>query len=103
MEDFTIPAEEDILYEMAVNNKRYQASFYQKPDLTDTLAIQTAVKEKILQKYSEKEVESMTEEEAQSAYNSIIKSLTMDVLLKKSVWFLISEYAGNYFIIIYYH
>ncbi|MCI7575715.1 MAG: hypothetical protein MSS82_02895 [Bacteroidales bacterium] len=36
-EDQTIPEDEDISYEMSVNNKRYQAIFYQHPVITDNL------------------------------------------------------------------
>ena len=32
LEDYSIPESEDISYEMAVNNKRYEAIFYQMPE-----------------------------------------------------------------------
>ena len=34
IDDFTIPEYEDISYETLVNNKRYEAVFYQRPDTT---------------------------------------------------------------------
>jgi len=34
-EDQTIPADEDISYEITVNDKRYEAAFYQKPEIED--------------------------------------------------------------------
>ncbi len=32
LDDYTIPENEDISYEMAVRNKRYEAIFYQLPE-----------------------------------------------------------------------
>lgn len=39
VKDCTIPDEEDIDYEIMVNKKRYEAVFYQKPVITDSIAI----------------------------------------------------------------
>ena len=54
---YRIPDDEDISYEISVNNKRYEACYYQRP-----------------------------------AY----------LCSKRSVWFMISEYYGKYYIIMYY-
>ena len=71
--DYTIPEDEKISYEMLVHNKRYEASFYQLPDID---------------KY-----ESMSPEEKDKAISAIDK---------KSVWFMIGEHFGQYFISIFY-
>lgn len=59
IKDYSIPNHEDISYEMTVNKKRYEASFYQR---------------------------------AEESGSSIMKS----------VWFMITEYAGEYGILMYY-
>lgn len=36
----TIPDDEDLSYEMTVNNKRYEAVYYQQLEITDSIALQ---------------------------------------------------------------
>ena len=97
--DQTIPKEENILHEMIVNNKRYQACFYQVP--SDTAQATMAVREKLLQKYSEYQLANPTEE--------IQKEITIEglgTLLEdcnnRSVWFMISENFSNFQLVMYY-
>ena len=92
---------------MIVENKRYQASYYQAPvpELMDTLAVQNLLKKKLLQKYTEGQIENPTEEQRKEMSEFIQKEMidiTMDILSNKSVWFLISEHYGKYFIAMYY-
>lgn len=101
-DDCTIPEEENISYEMAVNNKRYQASFYQKPNFTDTLAFQTTIQEKLFQKYTKQEIEDMSEEEVNKELFSLAMSYAEEAIFNKSVWFMISEMYGKYHIVLYY-
>lgn len=68
-EDFTIPEDEDISYEMTVKNKRYQALFFQ---------VNRAI---------------LTVEEAKKESEEI---------MKRPVWFMISESYGSYYITMYY-
>lgn len=39
LDDYTIPEDEDIGYEITVNKKRYEAVFYQRPIVTDSIAV----------------------------------------------------------------
>lgn len=94
--DYTIPSEEDISYEMSVNNKRYEAAFYQTMKV-DSAAIQNEVADKILKKYSEEEIVEKKDE----IYNEIFE-YTIESMTKKSVWFMISESYGKYYIAMYY-
>ena len=48
----TIPDDEDLSYEMTVNNKRYDAGFYQISPL-DTIAIYNESKQSLLDKYTQ--------------------------------------------------
>lgn len=101
LDDYTIQEDEDILYEMTVNNKRYEAVFYQNPVITDSIAIANELKEIILQKYSEEELENPTEE-IRKEVQDLSLSYAMDLMFKKSVWFMISEYFGRYYISMFY-
>ena len=99
VDDYIISEDEDISYEMAVNNKRYQASFYQKPD--------TIAQQKDLENYRNSLLEKYTEEELNDSatVNKIVQDAilyAMDISTKKSVWFMISESYGKYCIIMFY-
>ncbi len=100
-----IPEDEDISYEMAVNNKRYEAIFYQQPDMTDTVAIQEFFKDKLYSKYTEEQMKNPTEEETEQMANDVYeftKEYLINVSFKKSVWFMISEFRGEYSIAMFY-
>lgn len=77
LDDYTIPEDEDISYEMGVNSKRYEAIFYQNPVITDSLAIANDITKMSL-------------------------SYAMDLMSKKPVWFMISEFYGKYYITMFY-
>lgn len=91
---FTIPENEDITYEMTVNNKQYQAVFYQKTESYDSL-------EKQINILSEKE--KMNDEEFNKYTDLSIKKFeeTLDSY-NKTVWFTISEINDKYTIMIFY-
>ncbi len=97
--DQTISDDEDIAYEMAVNDKRYEAAFYQKADST-TFA--NAVKDALLSEYTEEQLANPTEE-IQSRAEELKNSLKCwSVAVKKSVWFIIAQYLDEYYIAMYY-
>lgn len=103
LDSYTISDDEDISYEMLVHNKNYDALFYQNPDLekVDTLALQKQVREELLKKYSEAELQNPTEETEKEA-QSVTFKIGMDMLFKKPVWFRISEHYGEYYITMFY-
>ncbi len=99
--DFTLSDKEDISYGMSVNNKTYEASFYQNPENIDTIAVQNRVRQELLAKYSEEQLKNPTDEineDAQSNLNNVL----MEILSKKFVWFRIYEHLGEYYICMYY-
>ena len=63
-DDFTLPEDENISYEMTVHNKIYEAIFYQKPDSekTDKQVIQKKIDEELLSKYTLEQLANPTEE-----------------------------------------
>ncbi|MBR4419241.1 MAG: hypothetical protein IKW05_06040 [Muribaculaceae bacterium] len=99
VEDYTIPEDEKISYEMLVNKKRYEADFYQYPD---TIALIQDHKSLISQKYTQEELDNPTEE-ILSEIQRISKQYFFDRLEKKTVWFTIVENEeGEYYIAMYY-
>lgn len=89
---------------MSVNNKRYEAIFYQKPIVTDSIEgekIYADFEEKVLQKYTENELENSTDDVNEELLKSTIL-YAMELASKKAVWFSISESYGEYYISMYY-
>ena len=110
-EDQTIPEDEDISYEMTVNNKRYEASFYQNPQ-TDSLSsvrnaqsIAEKVQSDLSYKYTQEQIDNPSEE-VQSEILELKAEYTakyiVDMFTKKSVCFMISESYGKYYIYMFY-
>ena len=99
--DPTLSDSEDISYEILVHKKRYEASFYQLPTQIDMLEMQTALRTKLLEKYSEEQLKNPTEEQDKDIkYEATMYML--DLYSKRSVWFMIGEQYGRYRILMYY-
>lgn len=62
LEEYTIPEDEDISYNMSVKNKRYEASFWQITEKVDSATFKDEAT-KLVTKYSDIKTDSMTEEE----------------------------------------
>lgn len=103
-DDYTIKDDENIAYEIAVNDKRYEAVFYQKPTTKDFIDKDNRIKEKLLAMYSQQELDNPTEEIRQTIHNMYTLSLysEMEIISKKLVWFMIAEYYGQYYIAMFY-
>lgn len=99
--DQTIADDEDIAYELAVHDKRYEAIFYQKPLAIDSIEIANKLKESILSKYTQQELDNPTEEIQKDIYKMSLDYAT-EIILKKPVWFMISKFAGRYYITMFY-
>lgn len=98
-EDQSIPQEEDISYEMSIKNKRYQAAYYQNPIMDSTMRTKMIL-DLLSSKYNYtvEQVATLTVEEQ----TKLLSDLTYDIVSKKSVWFMISERYGEYYILMYY-
>ena len=99
-EDQKIKEHEDISYEMLAHKKRYEADYYQLPDTTAASYIEE-MQSLIYSKYSKEQLENPSEEITQD----IIEMTAMyiiDKATKKTVWFMISERYGEYYITMYY-
>lgn len=97
-----IPDDEDIFYKMSVENKRYQAIFYQQPaELLDTTLLREKLLPIVLEKYTAEELANPTEE-MQDALINMSFDYMIDLCSKKRVWFMISEMYDKYYITMFY-
>lgn len=105
-DDQTIPEDEDISYEISAHEKRYEAVFYQKPDSVALVADLARLKKRseaiLLSKYTEEQLENPTEEIQSEIAELVWEYYSLEVLDKKLVWFMISEYRGEYYINMFY-
>ena len=96
--DYLIPDDEDISYEMNVNNKRYEAHFYQRPDSASSFQ---SIVQREISKYTDEQLESLTKEQTEKIIEKL-SSYAIDIMSKKCVWFMINRRLGGYFIGMYY-
>ncbi|MBR2457412.1 MAG: hypothetical protein IKB31_09730 [Bacteroidaceae bacterium] len=105
--DFTIPSDENISYEMLVNKKRYEAAFCQEPnmEMVDTIALQQKIKDAVFEKFTKEQIDNPTEEEKNEievAARAAALLYSWELMEKKSVWFMINEIYGKYYISMFY-
>jgi hypothetical protein len=100
-QEYKIPDDDDISYEMSVNKKRYEAAFYQMPIKIDTVLIAEKIKSKLASKYTEEQLSNPTEELQKEMLTTGL-SYMLEIFSKKSVWFMINELYGKFYILIYY-
>lgn len=101
LSDYTLSEDEDISYEMSVHNKRYEAAFYQLPADVDSVALAKEAASVILAKYTEDQLSNLTEELTVEMTTAMVTHM-LEKYSKKSVWFMIREIYGKYYIVIYY-
>ena len=101
-EKYIIPDDEDISYEMSVNNKRYEASYIQNfPDI-ETEEGKSVFQQELLKKFESGELdpksfENMSKEEGAKLLLDLIKNR-----FNNSVWFTINDVYLRYEIIMFY-
>lgn len=93
LEEYMIPDDEDISYEITVHKKRYEAVFYQKTDET-FMAKQI---EAAFPQYTKEQLANPSEEPRAEIVNFVTQYIS-----KKAVWFMINERLGKYCITMYY-
>lgn len=102
-QDYRIPDDEKISYEMSVNNKRYEADFYQMDFASvDTVAIQEEALKYFSSKYTTEQIDKMSDEEKSSIGQEFAFNYLIDLMKNRSVWFMIEEEYGKYYILLYY-
>lgn len=90
----SISDDEDISYRMSVDNKRYEAIYYQT---VDSAVIAAEAQQYALTKYTKEQLANPTEEISKDLF-----MYAMDLFMKKSVWFMIDKQYGDYRILMYY-
>lgn len=93
LEEYMIPDDEDISYEITVHKKRYEAVFYQKTDET-FMAKQI---EAAFPQYTKEQLANPSEELRAEIVNFVTQYIS-----KKAIWFMINERLGKYCITMYY-
>lgn len=100
LEDFTIPDDEDVSYQMSVKSKRYQASFYQRPEKSEEELFNEIIPI-VKEKYGE--LLNSQDEEVKKEIQMYVVDYMFELYAKKTVWFMISEGRyGDYYINMYY-
>jgi hypothetical protein len=99
--DYTLSDDEDISYELTVHKKRYEAVYYQLPSVVDSAAISKEVQSFLLSKYTADQLSNPTEE-LQKEMLIKAASYMQEKYSKKSVWFMINEHYGKYYISMFY-
>lgn len=97
---YLLSNEEEIGYGINIYHKRYEASFYQQPDISliDTLEIQNEIRLKIQNKFGERRIQKPDDEVQQEAKKEAIRYF-FSLVDKKSVWFMISKERHDRFYI----
>lgn len=99
-EDLKLKEDEDISYEMTVHNKRYEAVFYQVPDTTAANYYEE-FESLVYSKYTKEQLENPTYV-INNDINVMFARYNLEKATKKPVWFMISEYYGEYYITMFY-
>lgn len=98
--DYTIPEDEDIQYQMSVNKKVYRAQFVQKTDIeyTDSLSILNQVINELKDNYSEEELQNPSDflKNWIKLRHSVKVLHLLEATYKNSVWFCIYKDETKY-------
>lgn len=97
--DQYIGEDEDISYEMSVHKKRYEGIFFQNP--SDPMALQNYAQQCLLDKYTQDQIQHPTTEQKEDMSNIIDEAID-NFMGKRTVWFMISEDYGKYYITMFY-
>ena len=71
----------------------------------DTLIVQNRLKEALLKEFTQEQIDNPTEKQAEEMKQIIENestNITIEAMEKKSVWFMISEKYGKYYISMFY-
>lgn len=101
LDDYSIPDKEDIDYQMSIKKKRYEAAFYQKLVITDSLEMNTEVAKRYIEKYPQSNYDNF-DNEAEKAIADLWYEVYLERARKKCVWFVIEKIDDQYDIRIFY-
>ena len=99
--DYTLQDDENISYGMTVKNKRYEAAYWQLPAGTDKDGLLEKMTSLFKSKYTEEELAAFTEEQKEELFDEVGMQV-IEECSKRSVWFMIGQYYGEYYIQMFY-
>ena len=100
--DSFLSDEEDISYEMNVNDKRYESAYYQLPDSMNSDDCLREMKSALTEKYTIEQLADTSKEFKEEMKKTLIVHM-YELLSKRVVWFTICKNdEGKYYISIYY-
>lgn len=100
---YEISDDVDLSYEIMVNKKRYEAAYFQVTEKDmDSISAREFATERIMNRYSQEELEKMSEEDAQKLIINTSLEYLNERIAHKSVWFMINREYGDYYILMYY-
>ncbi len=100
-DDYSIPEDEDIRYEITVHDKKYDAIFYQAAHSIDSAALANELRPIIAEKYTPEQLAAPTEE-IKTDVARIVMQAAYEKIAKKPVWFRIMEKGMGYSICLFY-
>lgn len=90
--EFEIGEKVDLSYEIDVNEKRFEAAYFQFTEADeDTTGMAKWAIDKVTEEYGLEKWQSMSEEEVQQAQFMLAMEYFMEKIAHKSVWFMISK------------
>ncbi len=99
---YQIPDNADIWHEIMINKARFEASYYQAPELNDPTALSDKIFQMAMSKYSAEELVNLSEEERDSLFNNLCYQYIAEISIQKLVWFMIDKTSNHYQILIFY-
>lgn len=101
LENYTIPEDDDISYEMTVRNKRYEALFYQLPEGDVLEQLKANLLSNVQAKYTPEQLQNLSDDARTEIISQSLSAL-IDAVHNKPVWFMITEHYGKYYISMFY-
>jgi len=102
-DDWSIPEEDDISYELNIRKKNYQAVYFQWPTEIGDSIIQEQVLEVSIPNKLQGKYDGLSEEEYHSEFERLYLEKLIELSSKKRVWFTIMEQSiDRYAIVMYY-
>lgn len=101
--EFNIGDDVNIAYEMLLNNKRFEAAYFQLAEADqDTIGISNWLKNRLSNNNVQEIMEKMSEVEIKELNTQLTIEYLTEKIAHRSVWFMIIQDNGKYYIVLYY-
>jgi len=103
MGEYNIGEDVNIAYEMLLNNKRFEAAYFQLAEADqDTIGLSNWWKNRFSDNNVLEKMEKMSEEEIKELNTQLTIEYLTEKIAHRSVWFMITQDYGKYYIAIFY-